>query len=152
LGPTQPPIQWETGALFLGIKQPGREADHSPPFSVEIKNAWSYISTPPIRLYGVVLSYKEQNRDNFTFYLYIYLPLAITIFSFHVPIFLLSFKILVLISPFPLCLLRSRLLLFSYGTPCGVVIIAPRVFVFYFPHQISYKYVPHYFSSKLSLV
>jgi len=26
-----------TGALSLGIKQPGREADHSPSFSAEVK-------------------------------------------------------------------------------------------------------------------
>jgi hypothetical protein len=56
LGPTQPPIQWVPGALSLGIKRPGREADHSPPSSAEVKNAWSYTSTPPLRLYGVVLS------------------------------------------------------------------------------------------------
>jgi hypothetical protein len=31
LGPTQPPIQWVPGALSLGVKQPGHEADHSPP-------------------------------------------------------------------------------------------------------------------------
>jgi hypothetical protein len=31
LGPTQPPIQWVPGALSLGVKRPGREADHSPP-------------------------------------------------------------------------------------------------------------------------
>jgi hypothetical protein len=30
------------------------------------KNAWSYTSTPPKRLYGVVLSW-EKHRDNFTF-------------------------------------------------------------------------------------
>jgi hypothetical protein len=29
LGPTQPPIQWEPWALSLGVKRPGREADHS---------------------------------------------------------------------------------------------------------------------------
>jgi len=29
-----------------GVKQLGREADHSPPFSAEIKNAWSYTHTP----------------------------------------------------------------------------------------------------------
>jgi hypothetical protein len=33
LGPSQPPIQWVPGALSLGIKQLGREADHSPPSS-----------------------------------------------------------------------------------------------------------------------
>jgi hypothetical protein len=29
LGPTQPPTQWVAGALSLGVKRPGREADHS---------------------------------------------------------------------------------------------------------------------------
>jgi hypothetical protein len=28
LGPSQPPIQWVLGALSLGVKRPGREADH----------------------------------------------------------------------------------------------------------------------------
>jgi hypothetical protein len=37
LGPTQPPIQWVPGALSLGVKWPGREADHSPPSSAEVK-------------------------------------------------------------------------------------------------------------------
>jgi hypothetical protein len=55
LGPTQPPIEWVPGALSLGVKRPGREADHSPPSSAEVKNSWSYTSTPPIRLQGVVL-------------------------------------------------------------------------------------------------
>jgi len=35
LRPTQPPIQWVPGALPLGLKWPGHEADHSPPSSVE---------------------------------------------------------------------------------------------------------------------
>jgi hypothetical protein len=42
LGHTQSPIQWVPEALSLGMKQPGREADHSPPSSAEDKNAWSY--------------------------------------------------------------------------------------------------------------
>jgi hypothetical protein len=33
LRPTQPPIQWVPGAISLGVKQPGHEADHSPPSS-----------------------------------------------------------------------------------------------------------------------
>jgi len=37
LGPTQPPILWVLGAFSLGIKQPGCEADHSPPSSAEVK-------------------------------------------------------------------------------------------------------------------
>jgi hypothetical protein len=60
LGPTQPPSQWVPGALSLGVKRPGHEADHSPPSCAEVKNAWSYTSTPPIRLRGMVLSYKKS--------------------------------------------------------------------------------------------
>jgi hypothetical protein len=37
LGLTQPPIQWIAGALSLGVKRPGREADHSPPSRAEVK-------------------------------------------------------------------------------------------------------------------
>jgi hypothetical protein len=37
LGPTQPPIQWVPGALSLGVKRPGREANHSPPSDAEVK-------------------------------------------------------------------------------------------------------------------
>jgi len=59
LGPTQPPIQWVPGALSLRIKRQEREDDHSPQSSTEIKNAWSYSSTPPIRLHSLVLSYSR---------------------------------------------------------------------------------------------
>jgi hypothetical protein len=45
-----------TRGSFSGVKWPGREVDHSSPSSAEVKNAWSYKSTPPIRLHGVVLS------------------------------------------------------------------------------------------------
>jgi hypothetical protein len=37
---------WLWGALSLVIKQPGHEADHLPPSSAEVKNFWSYTSTP----------------------------------------------------------------------------------------------------------
>jgi hypothetical protein len=67
LGPTQPPIQWVPGALSLGIERAGREADHSPPSSADVKNAWSYTYTSPIRLHGVVLSQKHRNNFTFTF-------------------------------------------------------------------------------------
>jgi hypothetical protein len=56
LGPTQPPIQWVSGALYLGVKLSGREADHSTPSNAKVKNAWSYTSISPIRLHGVVPS------------------------------------------------------------------------------------------------
>jgi hypothetical protein len=67
LGLTQPPIQWVPGALPLEVQRPEREADNSPSSSAEDKNAWSYASTPPICLHGMVLSYKKHT-DNFTFY------------------------------------------------------------------------------------
>jgi hypothetical protein len=56
LEPTQSPIQWVPEAFSLGVKRPGREADHSPPSSAEVKNVWGYTSTLPIHLNGVVLS------------------------------------------------------------------------------------------------
>jgi hypothetical protein len=40
LGPTQPPIQWVPGAPPLGVKRPGREADHSPPSSASPQYAF----------------------------------------------------------------------------------------------------------------
>jgi hypothetical protein len=36
LGPTQPPIQGVPVALSLGVKRPGREADHSPLSSADV--------------------------------------------------------------------------------------------------------------------
>jgi hypothetical protein len=41
LGPTQTPIQWVPGA-----KRHGRDANHSPPTSAEVKKTWVYTSTP----------------------------------------------------------------------------------------------------------
>jgi len=38
------------GAFFLGVNRPGRQADYSPPSSAEVKNVWSCICTPPMRL------------------------------------------------------------------------------------------------------
>jgi hypothetical protein len=51
LGPIQPPVQWVAEALAQGAKRMGREDDHSPPSSAEVKNAWSCTSN-----HGVVLS------------------------------------------------------------------------------------------------
>jgi hypothetical protein len=49
-------FQWVPGALTLGVKRPGREADHSPPFSVEVKECAELYLHSSIRLHGVVLS------------------------------------------------------------------------------------------------
>jgi hypothetical protein len=38
LVPTQPPIQWVTRVICLGVNRPGREANHSALSSVEVKN------------------------------------------------------------------------------------------------------------------
>jgi hypothetical protein len=35
-----------TGGSFPGVKRQGREADHSPPTSAEVKKMWIYTSTP----------------------------------------------------------------------------------------------------------
>jgi hypothetical protein len=59
--PTQPPIQWVPGALSLRVKRLGREADHSPPSSVEIKERVELYLPSPIRLHGVALSYKKRS-------------------------------------------------------------------------------------------
>jgi hypothetical protein len=64
LGPAQPPIQWVPGAFSQGIKRPECEADHSPPSIAEVKNAWSYTSTPQ---YVFIASCFVKHRDNFTF-------------------------------------------------------------------------------------
>jgi hypothetical protein len=56
LGPTQTPIQSVLGTLTLGIKRPGREADHSPRSGTEVKDAWNYTSTPPLCRDSVMLS------------------------------------------------------------------------------------------------
>jgi hypothetical protein len=36
-----------TGGSTRGVKRLGREADHPPPTSAEVKKAWVYTSTPP---------------------------------------------------------------------------------------------------------
>jgi len=52
VGPTQPPIQWMLGAEH--------EADHSPPSSAKVKNAWSYASMPS--WHGAQLKKKAQGQ------------------------------------------------------------------------------------------
>jgi hypothetical protein len=43
----KPCIQWIVGALSLGVDWPECEDDHPCPTSAEVKNVWSYTSTPP---------------------------------------------------------------------------------------------------------
>jgi hypothetical protein len=54
LEPTQPPIQWVPGALSLGVKQQGHQADHLPPSSAKVMEGGAI---PPLhRLHGIVLN------------------------------------------------------------------------------------------------
>jgi hypothetical protein len=64
MGTSQPPIQWVPGALSLGVKQPVREADHTPAASAEVKNAWSYTSTTQYAFKALCLV--KKHRVNFT--------------------------------------------------------------------------------------
>jgi hypothetical protein len=57
-----------TRGSFPGVKLPGREADHSPPSSAEIKNARSYASTPQYFFTAWCL---VKHRDNFTLPFYL---------------------------------------------------------------------------------
>jgi len=48
-------------SMGMGVPpRPPREAHHSPPFSAEVKNEWSYTTTPPPHLEGV-----DRNNDFF---------------------------------------------------------------------------------------
>jgi hypothetical protein len=62
-----------TGALFSGVKRQGREADHSPPSSAEVKNV-GVISSLSHMPWWVLLNYIFKYRDNLAFTL-IYLSL-----------------------------------------------------------------------------
>jgi len=64
MGPTQPPLQWVQRVLTAGVKRPGRAASHSPPSSAEVKNLWSYTSTPP---YAFTAWCLFKHRNKFTF-------------------------------------------------------------------------------------
>jgi hypothetical protein len=55
-GATQTTIQWVTESVSVEVKRLGREADFPPPSNAKVKNAWSYNSTPSVRLHGMVLS------------------------------------------------------------------------------------------------
>lgn len=62
LGPTQPPMEWVSGAFSSRVKRLGREAHHSPPPSAEVRNTaailpvgrskqhWTY----PVRGYEIL--------------------------------------------------------------------------------------------------
>jgi hypothetical protein len=67
--PERPPIQWVPGALFLGVKRPRRETDHSSPSSVEVKE-WVelYLHSSNTPSWSGA---QFKHRDNFTFNFYL---------------------------------------------------------------------------------
>ena len=58
LRPTQPPVQ-RVPDLFPGVKRPGRDTDHPPPSSPEIKERVELYFCPPF------LAFVACSRDNF---------------------------------------------------------------------------------------
>jgi hypothetical protein len=50
------PCPMDIGVLSPGVKRPGREAEHSPPISAEVNNAWMYKFIPPTRFHGAVIN------------------------------------------------------------------------------------------------
>jgi hypothetical protein len=71
----QPPIQRASEAPSSETKWFQHEADHSPPTSGEVKNAWSYTSTQPFSFMAWCLL-KHRDRDNF---MSVYLPHSIRV-------------------------------------------------------------------------
>jgi hypothetical protein len=65
-----------TGALFPGVKRPGRETDHSPTTSAEITKIWIYTSTPHTSLRRS--AWLVKHRANFTFYIIILVFILLT--------------------------------------------------------------------------
>jgi len=59
-----PFIQWVLWTLSLGVKRPGREANHSPPSRAQVKKSWSYTSIPTYIFMAWCLI---KHRCNFTF-------------------------------------------------------------------------------------
>jgi hypothetical protein len=65
LAPTQPPTQWVEGPLSSEVERPGREADHSPPSSAEVKNSRAIPSLPHASSWRG--AWLLKHRNNFTF-------------------------------------------------------------------------------------
>jgi hypothetical protein len=114
-----------TGALSLGMKRPGREADDSPPSSAEIKNAWSYTSTPPyVFMAWCVVKHRNNSTSTYllfsTLFLLFYLLLLLLVIyllllRLLLLLLLLNLVLLFLILIFLLVYLLSRLCIMHYA-------------------------------------
>jgi hypothetical protein len=57
----QSATQWVVGSIYLEVKRPGFESDHSPACSGEVNDAWSYTSTPPyVFIAWCLIMHKKQ--------------------------------------------------------------------------------------------
>jgi hypothetical protein len=63
LGPNSASYSMDTEDLSPGVKRPKCEPDLSPPSNADVKDAWSYNSTPP---YIFMVWSLIKHRDNFT--------------------------------------------------------------------------------------
>jgi hypothetical protein len=45
----------DIGVISRGVKRPGSEFDHSPPFSPKVKNEWSYNTPPHLGIYAFMV-------------------------------------------------------------------------------------------------
>jgi hypothetical protein len=66
---TQCPIQWVLEAFTPQIKQPGCEADHSPPSTAKVKNTWIYTSTTLHIFMGGYFINKAQENSTLSLHL-----------------------------------------------------------------------------------
>jgi hypothetical protein len=72
--PSRPDGLWDPPSVIYSgyqrVMRQGREADHSPPTSAEVKQMWVYTATP-IFLHGVFISQLVKHKNNFTFYVFL---------------------------------------------------------------------------------
>jgi hypothetical protein len=54
--------KWVPGSLSPGVKRPGREVDHSPPTSAEVKKVWIYTSAAPYAFMAWCLISRAQEQ------------------------------------------------------------------------------------------
>jgi hypothetical protein len=69
---------YSNAPFILGVKWLGPESDHSPLSSAQIKNAWSYTSTPPYMFMGLHLTFTQPLPSTFLPHKILHLPSEVT--------------------------------------------------------------------------
>jgi hypothetical protein len=95
VGPTQPPIQWETGSI-RGLNQPDRQVDHSAQYSTEIKMSgavpllplFSILPTPVFPL----LPLHGADKNKLNLFLLCKVPIILPDFIYNGPIIFFFLK------------------------------------------------------------